>query len=413
VPVYKYAQETPRRRRKRVYAWGLAKAGALGKPNYFRQMRGKQRCINVVPKPARLEFGDENEVVDVACGFGFTVMAIKTKETRKVFGCGINTDSQIGYHYVKPGHPLGIIVNVVPIDIPFYQPATASVKQVACGRAHTVVLTSEGVFSLGNNAYGQCGRRVIEDESYGSGAKIHKILGIEEPVSKVVCGQDHTLFLSEQGKVYSCGWGADGQTGQGHFRSESEPRLVEGDIQGEKIVDLSCRADTVLALSDKGELFGWGNSEYGQLRSAVDEVQLNVSRHLKLNVGKIIHAAAAGSLCAVVNDSGLVYVWGFGVIGKGPVADQSPRPTQIPPTLFGWNEFNPQSRVVKVFAGMTQLAAITNTGDLYVWGHNNMSNLGLGHRDDQFFPFKVAVPAEVLKLEYGVDHTVALCRAFA
>ena len=29
----------------------------------------------------------------------------------------------------------------------------------------------------------------------------------------MVCGQDHSLFLTEDGAVYGCGWGADGQTG--------------------------------------------------------------------------------------------------------------------------------------------------------------------------------------------------------
>lgn len=33
-------------------------------------------------------------------------------------------------------------------------------------------------------------------------------------VSKVACGQDHSLFLTDTGKVFSCGWGADGQTGR-------------------------------------------------------------------------------------------------------------------------------------------------------------------------------------------------------
>lgn len=31
---------------------------------------------------------------------------------------------------------------------------------------------------------------------------------------QVACGQDHSLFLTETGKVFACGWGADGQTGQ-------------------------------------------------------------------------------------------------------------------------------------------------------------------------------------------------------
>lgn len=33
------------------------------------------------------------------------------------------------------------------------------------------------------------------------------------PRFQVSCGQDHSLFLTESGKVFACGWGADGQTG--------------------------------------------------------------------------------------------------------------------------------------------------------------------------------------------------------
>ena len=33
-------------------------------------------------------------------------------------------------------------------------------------------------------------------------------------VCQVVCGQDHSLVLTDKGEVYSCGWGADGQTGR-------------------------------------------------------------------------------------------------------------------------------------------------------------------------------------------------------
>ena len=43
---------------------------------------------------------DENhfEVYDIACGFGFTLFAIKRNRKFSVFGTGINTDSQLGLH---------------------------------------------------------------------------------------------------------------------------------------------------------------------------------------------------------------------------------------------------------------------------------------------------------------------------
>lgn len=55
---------------------------------------------------------------------------------------------------------------------------------------------------------------------------------------------------------------------------------------------------------DKGELFGWGNNEYDQLSesASVDDMQVSVARHLRLtNIGRIVKAAAAGSMCAVLN----------------------------------------------------------------------------------------------------------------
>lgn len=36
------------------------------------------------------------QVTDVACVYGFTAFAVHNKEKYKLFGCGINTDSQIG-----------------------------------------------------------------------------------------------------------------------------------------------------------------------------------------------------------------------------------------------------------------------------------------------------------------------------
>ena len=67
------------------------------------------------------------------------------------------------------------------------------------------------VFTLGNNALGQCGRSIIEGEVYEGSRIIHTIERTD--VVKVVCGYDHTLMLTADGKVFSCGLGTDGQTG--------------------------------------------------------------------------------------------------------------------------------------------------------------------------------------------------------
>ena len=67
--------------------------------------------------------------------------------------------------------------------------------RVSAGRSHIVALTEAGeLFSMGNNAYGQCGRNVIEDEDYLRSNIIHHIklpnLGTDK-ITNVTCGMDH------------------------------------------------------------------------------------------------------------------------------------------------------------------------------------------------------------------------------
>lgn len=109
---------------------------------------------------------------------------------------------------------------------------------------------------------------------------------------------------------------------------------------------------------------------------------------------------------------GDVYSWGYGLLGLGPVVQRVQKPTIIPPILFGRNDFNPKCKVSAVYAGFSHFGAVTNTHDLYMWGRNRASCLGITHDKDQFFPLKVAVNAMVQKIDCGVDHTVAFCKAF-
>lgn len=407
LPVFQYASESTKRR-KRVYLWGSSLTGALGHDKLVRPGGGYQPrpCQD---KPYKTLFAEIYKVTDVACGYGFTVFAAtadKVKSDNLVFGTGINTDSQIGYQCARKGHPMSLLTEPVGIALPLSSDKT-KVVQVACGRAHTVVLTDkEGVLTLGNNAFGQCGRPVDPREDYLGNARVHKVQGIPGDVVQVECGQDHTLFLTADGEVYSCGWGADGQTGLGHDRSQGIPRRVRGDVGGEKIRRVACRVDCNLAVSERGELFGWGNSEYGQFGTETEGKQLNVARHLKFPHGPVRWAASGGSTCGVVGESGEVYTWGFGILGAGPKATHSVHPVRLPRPLFGG------VAVEHLYCSLNDFAAVTERGDLYTWGINRNGCLGLGHRLPQYFPFRVSIAAEVLKVSCGNDHMAALCRSY-
>lgn len=406
----------------RVYVWGMAATGALGVQSSVK----KQAKANTdfVQHPSRLNFAENRDIVDLAAGYGFSVFAAKGRTGQQhLWGTGINTDSQIGYHKLggQQRKPFELLIYPAPIDLTSVEGNNNSVEivKVAAGRAHQLALAKDGtVYALGNNAYGQCGRNIIKGEDYFNAPVINRIRdlgGPEDLVKDVDCGQDHSFFLTESGKLYSCGWSDDGQTGQGKFGLVSSPSIVGGDLKGERISKVTGSSDTVLALNDKGEVFGWGNTEYGQLAADSDaNPQINMPTHLAFlkNCGKIVDIAAGGSYCLVLNENGDVFSWGYGMLGFGPEIVHQPGPTQIPATLFGRNDFNPNVRVRAIFSGLTHSGAINDQDDLYMWGHNRYGCLGFGHKKDQFFPLKVAVSARVVKISCGVDHTLALCKAF-
>ncbi|KAM9257298.1 RCC1-like G exchanging factor-like protein isoform 1-T1 [Cariama cristata] len=228
----------------------------------------------------------------------------------------------------------------------------------------------------------------------------------------VVCGQDHSLFRTKKGAVYACGWGADGQTGLGHYNITSVPTKLRGDIAGVNIIQVSSYGDCCLAVSDEGDVFGWGNSEYLQLASVTETTQVNVPRHLPFKIGKIKEAACGGTGNIVLTEEGNVFVWGYGILGKGPNLTETAVPEMIPPSLFGWSDFNPDIRVAHVRCGLSQFAALTNRGELFVWGKNLRGCLGTGRMEDQYFPWRVTVPGEVVDVACGVDHMVSMVKSF-
>lgn len=215
--------------------------------------------------------------------------------------------------------------------------------------------------------------------------------------------------------MYSCGWAADGQTGNGTYQTTSVPVLGKGDIAGEKIIQISSAADCVLALNDKGEAFGWGNSEYHQLGMVTTSPQTPNPLYLPFHntVGKIKHVSAGGTVCGLINAEGNAYVWGFGLLGKGPDFQQADYPSLIPPGIFEAAEFNESNPLKSINCGLMHSAIVSERGDLYTWGANDFGQLGLASlaKQVQYFPLRVNIPAKVEQISLGVDHSGAVCKA--
>ncbi|XP_064838176.1 RCC1-like G exchanging factor-like protein isoform X2 [Oncorhynchus masou masou] len=201
-------------------------------------------------------------------------------------------------------------------------------------------------------------------------------------------------------------------TGLGHHNMCARPVAVGGDLAGVRVQQVTTYGDCSMAVSQDGQLYGWGNSEYLQLSSVTEATQINSPRLLPFEgVGKVTQVACGGTQVAILNERGEVFVWGYGILGKGPNLSESQTPELVPPTLFGRSEFNPAVTVSRIHCGLNHFAAVTDRGELFVWGKNVRGCLGIGKKEDQYFPWRVTVPGHVVDVACGVDHMVALVKS--
>ncbi|KAF6206740.1 hypothetical protein GE061_017976 [Apolygus lucorum] len=390
------------KRRHRVYSFGLSETGALGlyKPSEGRRWR------KFISRPLRHQFAEETRVISAEAGYGFSLFYVNSESNVKLYGCGINTDFQLGPTDAE------IVTYPSPIDIHINSKNT-KIASFSAGRAHSVVATdNEGVFLFGSNSYGQCGRTLDEEDKTSPTCTITQIKNFAgEKVAGVSCGQDHTCFVTASGKVYSCGWGAEGQTGLGHSSHSYEPCLVQGAIKGENIVKVTGKCDTVLALNEKGELFGWGSNEFRQIVDDKDLPQVESPirmEHVNKICGKIVDIGAGSTFCLVLNHEGDVYVWGHGILGGGPELERTIIPTLLPRTLFGTNEYTPKVVPLRVYCGLDHMAVMNSLNHVYSWGKNKHGCLGIGIARDQYFPYKLSISANAVHVTCAVDHSVVV-----
>ncbi|CAH8558438.1 unnamed protein product [Dicrocoelium dendriticum] len=396
--------------------------------------------------------------IKVACGYGFTTYISKFSSTNySVYGCGINSDGQLGQHRglsgdLQVGKPVHVLPTPQPIDLPLSKEESELFypSHIACGRAHTVIgmqprtdsrsfaLARPFLLTLGNNALGQCGRQVEEDEIYGPETAVTGRIQLPAEVTglqQICCGQDHTLLVTTDGVVYSTGLGSDGQTGLGHFEITDQFQPVRNILQGVRVVQVASSGDTVLALSECGRLFAWGNNEYGQIWPASEDLQVCNPVELPLepcvvpeetgldsndvkSIGRICSIACAGSMCSVLNEDGHVFVWGFGCLGLGPLTTVAPLPTLIPPGIFVPALPSTPQRLVSIYAGLHHFIARSSGGLLWAWGapRGGLYCLGLGRRTEknatrQTYPFMLEIPAIATQVACGVDHSIVLAKS--
>jgi alpha-tubulin suppressor-like RCC1 family protein len=138
------------------------------------------------------------------------------------------------------------------------------VVDAACSYFHTVVVTAEGeLFTCGRNDFGQLGLGDGVDRSVPS--RVVSLQGLL--VRAVSCGQHHTVVAVAAGGLYAFGKNDHGQLGIGNESTSPvrEPTRVSGDLETASVTSLACGYYHTVAVTEQGAVYAFGRNEYGQL----------------------------------------------------------------------------------------------------------------------------------------------------
>ena len=192
---------------------------------------------------------------------------------------------------------------------------------VKCGYSHTIIVTTEGLYSCGANHYGQLGTEKHPNGIPQFVSGIIDTFGVYCHVAQVSCGSDHTLLSTEDGLVFSWGLNLSGQLGQHtKFHFISEPKRLEhltGDRMGspiDNIISVSCGVSHSVLLDSNGDVFTFGSNYFGELGISKEIESTYIPQRVVFynRSNEFIVKIGAGPFNVnCLTSHGLVYHWGL------------------------------------------------------------------------------------------------------
>ncbi|KAJ5708035.1 Ran exchange factor Prp20/Pim1 [Penicillium malachiteum] len=318
------------------------------------------------------------------------------KTRLNVYVCGEGSSGELG---------LGTAKNVIDVKRPRLNALLAADKvgvvQVAVGGMHCVALTHDNqIYTWGVNDQGALGRETnwdggykdvdasdsdSDDEDSGLNPKESTPTAIpnnafpEGTVFVEVAAADSSSFaLTDDGLVY--GWGTfrsnDGILGFDPVNKVQNTPVLIPDLK--KIKHLTCGANHVLALNDKGSVFSWGSGQQNQLgRRIVERNKLNGLQPREFGLPKnIVHIGSGSYHSFAVHSTGKVYAWGLNSFGATAIregAGDDEAAIVHPVVVKSLSDKN----ITQVCGGSHHSIARTASGECLVWGRLDGFQSGL------------------------------------
>ena len=261
-----------------VYSWGEGYYGVLGLGDISNHNR-----------PTRIDtFNDADDtpldtiptIVAISAGAHNARQSLFLDNLGSVYSCGKYNDGQLGHGDTESYYYPTRIDNFKDLDgSPI---ATPVIVAISAGAKHSLFLDENGyVYSCG---YGNSGR-------LGHGDTVHKYFPTRiNTLSNIVAisaGSQHSLFLDNNRNVYSCGYvGLYGILGRTVNNNNTIPIEITNTIGDLNIVAISASAEHSLFLDENGYIYACGKNYWGQLGNG-KSYAINSNDYTELTITKI------------------------------------------------------------------------------------------------------------------------------
>eukprot|EP00441_Pelagodinium_beii_P036920 CAMPEP_0197634696 /NCGR_PEP_ID=MMETSP1338-20131121/10716_1 /TAXON_ID=43686 ORGANISM="Pelagodinium beii, Strain RCC1491" /NCGR_SAMPLE_ID=MMETSP1338 /ASSEMBLY_ACC=CAM_ASM_000754 /LENGTH=364 /DNA_ID=CAMNT_0043206603 /DNA_START=62 /DNA_END=1153 /DNA_ORIENTATION=+ len=289
----------------------------------------------------------------------------------------------------------------------------------ACGSNHSAFVVDGRLYTYGSTKYSQLGH---SSASSGSMTEPGLVELEGRRVSQVALGAFHSACVADDGSLWTWGWGGGffhgvGALGHGNSDSMPLPAMVEN-LEQVKLV--ACGAQHTLALTTDGLLFATGKGDFGRLGRGdtsdendfqeIDYFQQTDDSILRPGQpAKISKIGAGANFSAAMSEQGELWVWGrndYGQLGLGEEAMGDMYSAERFPRLV--RSLPAEGHQVVDFAcGEHHVVALTSEGAIFEWGNRTWLE-----------PHRVSKPklgtddfADIVKVEAGDKFSMALTRS--
>ncbi|XP_037533789.1 serine/threonine-protein kinase Nek8 [Nematolebias whitei] len=234
-------------------------------------------------------------------------------------------------------------------------------------------------------------------------------------IKSVSCGDLFTTCMTDRGIVMTFGSGSNGCLGHGNFNDVTQPKIVEA-LLGYELVQVSCGASHVLAVTNEKEIFAWGRGDNGRLGLGTQDTH-NCPQQVCLPAEFEAQRVVCGVDCSmIISSQGSIMASGsnrFNKLGLDKItAKDEPTPANQVEEVHSYNPVQsaPLStdRIVHVDIGTAHSVAVTGGGECYTFGSNQHGQKGCSSPRSSRVPHHVSDLKDITAAACGDAFTLAI-----